>query len=184
MTEAEFKRFTGYNPSLREGDSFDEVVEDGLEDISVNAPSEVDWKQKGAVTPIKNQGSCGSCWAFSTTGAMEGAYKITHGSLINFSEQQLVDCSTKNNGCNGGLMDLAFQYLETHKLERENDYPYTGRDGSCKYKEASGVARATGYVDVKHNSPSALVDALSLGPVSVAIEADTKVFQSYSEGII
>merc|ERR1711943_99745 len=101
------------------------------EDTEVAAS--VDWRSKGAVTPVKNQGQCGSCWAFSTTGSVEAAYFLKHGTLKSFSEQQLVDCAGgryHNNGCHGGLMDYAFQYIESNPLELESDYRYTARDGT------------------------------------------------------
>jgi C1A family cysteine protease len=115
---------------------------------------------------------------------LEGAYKVKQGALVNFSEQQLVDCSDENNGCNGGDMGLAFDYLKKYKIEKETDYPYTGRDGTCKYSATKGVINTRGHVNVKANSPTDLINAAALGTVSIALEADTYVFQSYKGGII
>jgi C1A family cysteine protease len=120
-------------------------------DESVMA-ADVDWRTKNAVTPVKNQGQCGSCWAFSTTGSVEGADAIKSGSLKSFSEQQLVSCSTQNSGCNGGLMDYAFAYIKNAPLELEASYPYTsgtGTRGSCSYSKSKGVGTVTGFSDVQ-----------------------------------
>uniref|UniRef100_A0A7S3G7G8 Uncharacterized protein n=1 Tax=Palpitomonas bilix TaxID=652834 RepID=A0A7S3G7G8_9EUKA len=148
---------------------------------------DIDWRKKGAVTPVKNQGQCGSCWSFSTTGSIEGAYAIKTGDLVSFSEQQLVDCSGSygNNGCNGGLMDNAFQYVEKYGLEKESDYPYTAQDGSCQYDASKVVAgsKVSSYTDAAQNAQS-VMDLLQKGPVSVAIEADQFAFQFYSSGVL
>jgi C1A family cysteine protease len=151
----------------------------------IRKPAPIDWTSKGAVTGVKNQAQCGSCWAFSATGALEGAWFTTKQVLLNLSEQQLVDCagSEGNMGCNGGLMDYAFSYWIKNGACSESDYAYTGRDGSCK-KTCKPVATVSKFVDVKANDENALGDALALGPVSVAIEADQAVFQSYKSGII
>jgi len=145
----------------------------------------VDWRTKGAVTPVKNQGQCGSCWAFSTVGGLEGAWQIGTGSLTSMSEQQFVDCSKANSGCNGGLMDTAFQYAEGTSVATESSYAYTARDGSCKSSYTTAIPRGgvTGYHDVS-NSASSLQSALNQQPVSVAIEADQSAFQGYSGGVI
>merc|ERR1719163_1503410 len=126
-TNAELDRLRGYRaPTIN--------TEGEVHDSTVWSASEVNWVTKGAVTAVKNQGSCGSCWAFSTTGSLEGCNQISTNNLVSLSEQQLVDCDyglTKNLGCNGGSMDKAFQYSESTHLETETDYPYTAKKGSC-----------------------------------------------------
>merc|ERR1712225_192371 len=139
----------------------------------------------GAVTQVKDQGQCGSCWAFSTTGGLEGAWKLASGSLTSMSEQFFVDCSKQNSGCNGGLMDYAFSFAKNKAVATEDSYPYTARDGSCKssYTTAIPQGGVTGYTDVG-NSASSLKSALNGQPVSVAIQADQSVFQQYTGGVI
>jgi len=152
-------------------------------------PASVDWTTKGAVTPVKNQGQCGSCWSFSTTGSLEGATFIKTGTLYSLSEQQLVDCSTSygNQGCNGGLMDDAFQYVVANGgLCSEASYPYTATGPNTCQKSCSVISESAikGYTDVTADSDLALEQAIAVGPVSVAIEADKSVFQFYSSGIL
>lgn len=157
-------------------------------------PSSVDWVEQGAVTGVKDQGQCGSCWSFSTTGALEGAYYIKNGVLKSFSEQQLVDCDNyanggRDHGCNGGLMDNAFTWISKNGgLCLESSYPYvsgaTKTSGTCQ-KTCSLVAgsKVAKYVDVTPNSDSAMMTALSMQPVSIAIEADQQTFQLYKSGV-
>ena len=176
-TYAEMKKMNGY--THKEATNYKD------HDESLAAAT-VDWRTKNAVTPVKNQAQCGSCWAFSTTGAVEGADAIKTGSLKSFSEQQLVSCSKQNSGCNGGLMDYAFQYIKTAPLELEANYPYTsgsGRVASCNYSKSRGVGTVSAFTDVLHTAGQ-MRAALGKGPVSVAIEADQMAFQSYTSGVI
>ncbi|KAA8515140.1 hypothetical protein F0562_018319 [Nyssa sinensis] len=150
-------------------------------------PSSMDWRKKGAVTAIKDQGQCGCCWAFSAVAAMEGSNQLTTGKLISLSEQELVDCDTSgtDQGCEGGLMDDAFEFIIDNKgLTTEANYPYKGVDATCNTKkESSPAAKITGYEDVPANSESALLKAVASQPVSVAIDASGSAFQFYSSGV-
>ena len=149
----------------------------------------VDWVDSGAVTGVKDQGSCGSCWSFSTTGALEGAYFLKNGELVSFSEQMLVECDTVDSGCNGGLMDNAFSWIKSNGgLCKEDDYPYTsggGSVGTCQSSSCDVVKGSTpsSWVDVKE-SDAAMMSALDQQPVSIAIEADQTSFQYYSSGVL
>jgi len=164
--------------------------EDGLngckafEPSEIVLPGEVDWTKQGVVTPVKNQGQCGSCWSFSATGSMEGSYAIASGNLTSFSEQELVDCSTPygNMGCNGGLMDEAFRFAIDNGMCTEDEEPYEARDDKCVQCEAK--ARFTDCVDVTTENEAHLMQAVAKRPVSVAIEADNQVFMFYKGGII
>jgi len=150
-------------------------------------PSSVDWRTKGAVTGIKNQGQCGSCWSFSTTGSVEGAHFLKTGKLVSLSEQNLVDCSTPqgNMGCEGGLMDDAFQYIiSNHGIDTEASYPYTATGpNTCRFNAANIGATISSYTDVQSGSESALQKAVAQQPTSVAIDASHMSFQLYTGGV-
>jgi hypothetical protein len=152
-------------------------------------PDSVDWVSKGAVTPIvKNQKLCGSCWAFSASGAISGAYFIKTGKLISFSEQELVSCDDGSFGCQGGLMDQAFQWVEDHKgMCSEEDYPYTSGGGvvdTCRKCDVVPGSAVTSFVDVPVDSEEALMTAVAQQPVSIAVEADQSIWQFYKSGVM
>lgn len=161
----------------------------GCKDFSSSAssaPASIDWRNKGAVTSVKDQGQCGSCWTFSSTGSAEGAWAISTGKLVDLSEQQLVDCATGpsygSHGCKGGQMEGADKYLIQHGQCSLASYPYTAVDGTCK--SCSPVAKFSSCSDVKPYDQVSLKGAVAQQPVSVAIEADTRYFQSYKSGIL
>jgi KDEL-tailed cysteine endopeptidase len=151
-----------------------------------SSPATMDWRTKGAVTSVKDQGQCGSCWSFSSTGAVEGAWAISKGQLTDFSEQELVDCATGvsygSHGCNGGQMEGAFKFIIENGQCTLSSYPYTAKDGTCQ--KCTAVAHMSSCSDVKPNDQLSLKAAVAQQPVAVAIEADTRYFQSYSGGIL
>jgi len=184
LTPEEFKNLVSSPYEPRERRHLHDFLVDAV------APAALDWRTKGAVTPVKDQGSCGSCWSFATTGSIEGAFQIATGTLRSLSEQQLVDCSQgapyNNHGCQGGNFDGAYQYVMNNTgLDSEKDYPYQGSNLPCWTKAASRkVASITKYVDVPPSQEAQLIAAAALGPVAVAVEADKSVFQSYKSGVM
>jgi hypothetical protein len=152
-------------------------------------PDSVDWSTQGAVTPVKDQGQCGSCWSFSTTGALESRCAISTGEFHSLSEQELVDCDTQDSGCNGGLMDYGFTFAKNNGgLCEESAYPYTSgttkRRGTCEDSSCAKYCQPTSYVDVTSDNQDDFEAALCQGPVSIAIEADQSTFQLYSSGVL
>lgn len=191
MLHSEFKEtMNGYNHTLRKllrstGDEYTGVT--FIPPAHVTVPKNVDWRTKGAVTAVKDQGHCGSCWSFSATGSLEGQHFRKAGVLVSLSEQNLVDCSGKygNNGCNGGLMDNAFRYIkENGGIDTEKSYPYEGIDDSCHFEKKSVGATDRGFVDIPEGDEVKMMQAVAtIGPVSVAIDASHESFQFYSEGV-
>jgi len=186
-THAEYKQLLGYQGHTNYGESKTPTV---FEEVSSNG---INWVDNGAVTPVKDQGQCGSCWAFSTTGSLEGAHYVATGKLLSFSEQQLVDCaglSYGNYGCNGGLQENSYNYYEAGNLaELESAYPYvsgtTLKKGTCAYSSTSKTAvEVSDYTAVTPKSPTQMKSALTQQPLAVSIEADKMVFQTYKSGVM
>ncbi|XP_029929036.1 cathepsin L1-like [Myripristis murdjan] len=152
-----------------------------------SVPDSIDWRQKGCVTSVKMQGSCGSCWAFSAAGALEGQLAKTTGKLVDLSPQNLVDCSGKygNLGCNGGYMSRAFQYvIDNHGIDSDASYPYIGVQQQCRYNPAYRAANCSSYNFVAEGSEEALKEAVAtIGPISVAIDATRPRFAFFHSGV-
>ncbi|CAL5041191.1 unnamed protein product [Urochloa decumbens] len=148
-------------------------------------PDAVDWRQLGAVTEVKDQQQCGGCWAFSAVAAMEGINEIVTGSLVSLSEQEVIDCDSQDNGCNGGVMQNAFQFvINNGGIDTEADYPFIGTDATCDAnRENEKVVTIDNFVDVATNNETALQEAVAIQPVSVAIDASGRAFQHYKSGI-
>jgi cathepsin F len=154
-------------------------------------PPSFDWREKGAVGPVKNQGSCGSCWAFSTTGAVEGAHFLATGKLLSLSEQQLVDCDHQcdpeeaqacDAGCGGGLMTNAYKYVEeAGGLELESDYPYKGRDGKCQFNPNKVAAKVSNFTNIPIDEDQVAAYLIKSGPLAIAINAE--FMQTYVAGV-
>jgi len=179
----EFKEFL----NIRHGDKngHDEEPPTVQMVTSSYTPDTVNWVAKGAVTPVKNQGSCGCCYSFSATGALEGQMFLKTGKLVSLSVQNILDCSASqgNQGCNGGAIPYSFRYVQiAHGLDTEAAYPYTGKVGQCIYNQASSAASCSGYHSLPSGDESSLQQAVaSVGPVSVAIDAST--LQFYRSGV-
>ncbi|CAH1790506.1 unnamed protein product [Owenia fusiformis] len=183
LTDEEYTVYlTGY--MMRNGTSDAPVF---MAPSNIEAPDMVDWRTKGYVTEIKDQGHCGSCWSFSATGSLEGQHFKKSGTLTSLSEQNLVDCSKKegNHGCQGGLMDFAFKYIKMNGgIDTEMSYPYKAKNGICKFKASDVGATDTGFTDIPRGNERSLMEAVAtVGPISVAIDASKPTFRLYKRGV-
>lgn len=184
-TKEEFRSISsGFKPSPE----ISSTVNFPKNPVVYTLPASVDWREKGGVTPIINQGQCGSSWAFGATEALEGRWFAKHGELYTLSAQQLLDCETKHSfGCNGGQMFGAFEYAETHGIETVEDYPYQADKGGswkCRYDASKGKVTDKGYKNLVKGSSFDFKKQLLDGPVSTAVAADKEAFMFYKGGII
>jgi cathepsin L len=191
MTESEIARFRGYKRHNRHASLNAPVVSEPLMNVG-DLPNSVDWRKQNAVTPVKNQGGCGSCWAFASTETLESHWMINHGSLPVLAPQQLVDCTPNpdhcggTGGCEGATAELAYKYLtdiaKNGGLAAEASYPYTARDGTCRDSSVTAVASTTGFTKLSENNYTAVMNTVALeGPIAVAVDASHWSF--YGGGI-
>ena len=179
LTPSEYKAMLGYRRDLR--------TRAASKVKSVKAADSCDWRDKNVVNAIQDQASCGSCWAFSAIQAQESQYAIATGKLYKLSEQNLVDCVSTCYGCNGGLMDYAYDYVissQGGQFMLETDYPYKGVDGTCQWDSSKGVTTIKSYINVQEGSETDLAEKVSTyGPAAIAIDASAWAFQLYTSGI-
>ncbi|XP_042873858.1 cathepsin L-like isoform X3 [Penaeus japonicus] len=173
LTEHEFRRMLGLRPDLKPTLSQMEPAEIPSEEI----PSSFDWRDHGIVTPVKNQGMCGSCWAFSVTGNVEGQWALKHKHLYSLSEQELVDCDKTDEGCNGGMPENAYEAIaKLGGLETENDYPYEAKDDQCHFNETKVKVTVNGSVELPQNEDDLARWLVKHGPISIGINANALQF--------
>uniref|UniRef100_A0A336MCR0 CSON013588 protein n=1 Tax=Culicoides sonorensis TaxID=179676 RepID=A0A336MCR0_CULSO len=175
LTKEEYMMRTGLVIPKRGENELKNPMADIMTDLEL--PKEYDWRTKNVVSEVKNQGSCGSCWAFSAVGNIEGQHAIKYGKLESYSEQELVDCDSKDNGCGGGYMDDAFKAIETlGGIELENEYPYSAKREKCHFDSSKVHARVKGAVDLPKNETAIAQFLVQNGPIAVALNANAMQF--------
>ncbi|XP_062279341.1 cathepsin S-like isoform X2 [Scomber scombrus] len=183
MTPAEFQQFFG---GLTPPTDLKRAPSLFLGTTGADVPDTIDWREKGCVTSVKYQGKCGSCWAFSAAGALEGQLAMTTGKLVDLSPQNLVDCSWKygNQGCNRGNKYKAFEYVMDEGIESEASYPYEGSEGECRHNPMNRAANCSDYILLPRGDEEEMKQAVgTIGPVSVSIDAQQSSFQFYKSGV-
>ncbi|CAH2071171.1 unnamed protein product [Thlaspi arvense] len=153
--------------------------------VSDVLPNSIDWRNEGAMTEVKDQGDCRSCWAFSTVGAVEGLNKIVTGELVTLSEQILINCNKESNGCRGGKVETAFEFIVNNGLGTDNDYPYKAVNGVCdgRHKENNTNVVIDGYKNLPANDELALRKAVAHQPITAIIDSSSREFQLYESGV-
>jgi len=187
MTDAEYRRMV---PKFKKPANYTVYEIHPKPQNIASLPSALDWRAKGAVTDVKDQASCGSCWSFGAIGSLEGVSYLATKKLVRMSEQQLVDCSrgqkyADNQGCDGGFSDGGFQWIiDNQGVSTEAEYKYLGQNGYCDPSKKSSGIKLSKFVDVSSGSEAALQDAIShVGPVAVAIDASQPTFRFYASGV-
>jgi len=183
MSESEFQQRLGFKVTEREIEEHERKAVAMKETNPVSLPSSFDWRDKGAVTSVKNQGQCGSCWSFATVASIEGAAVLTGHPLVSLSEQELVDCDSVDQGCNGGLPSNAYKYLLEQKmgLEKYDDYSYSGSAGSCKADKGKELVFLSGWQPIPQNEDLIAAALMKYGPLAIGLNA--MWMQMYTGGI-